>query len=199
MATTGAIRPGGRTARTRAAVFDATLAELVERGFDGLSIEAIAARAGVHKTTVYRRWRTKGELVAQALRASADSRLAATGTGEIADDVRQMSRAVLATMRSRAGVAAVRALVSGGESAREVGDVIQAFFADRIAQVAPLVAQAVQRGQLPPGTDPDLLFRHAAAPIYYRTLIMGEHLGDADADVAADVALAAARAGVFVR
>jgi AcrR family transcriptional regulator len=199
MATTGTSRPGGRTARTQAAVFDATLAELVEHGYDQLSVEAVAARAGVHKTTVYRRWRTKAELVGEALRGTADSRLPIQETDDIIDALRDIGRALLATMHSPAGIAAVRALCSGGEATREIVGFVQGFFADRIRQVAPVVDRAVAHGQLPAGTSPDLLFRHAAAPIYYRTLIMGEHLTDADAELAADAALAAARAGVFSR
>lgn len=197
MATTGTPRPGGRTARTQAAVFDATLAELVEHGYDQFSVEAVATRAGVHKTTVYRRWRTKAELIGKALRDTADSRLPVPETGDIADDIRAIGRAMLATMRSPAGIAAVRALSSGGEATPEIVTFVQGFFADRMKQLAPMVTRAVAHGQLPEGTDPDLLFRHAAAPIYYRTLIMGERLSDADAELAADAALAAARAGVF--
>ncbi|WP_280305829.1 TetR/AcrR family transcriptional regulator [Nocardia neocaledoniensis] len=50
-------RPGGRTARNRALVLDAVLAELTEHGYDALTVDAVAARAGVHRATVYRRWR----------------------------------------------------------------------------------------------------------------------------------------------
>ncbi len=56
MAEPGSIRPGERTAHTRAAVFDATLAELVSEGYARTSVKAIATRSGVHKTTIYRRW-----------------------------------------------------------------------------------------------------------------------------------------------
>ncbi|MFC7589155.1 TetR/AcrR family transcriptional regulator [Nonomuraea antimicrobica] len=52
----GTVRPGGRTARVRAAVLEATQDELVERGFHELTMDQVAARAGVGKTTVYRRW-----------------------------------------------------------------------------------------------------------------------------------------------
>jgi len=198
MATVGASRPGGRTARTQIAVFEAALAELVEHGFDGLNVEGVALRAGVHKTTVYRRWGNKGELVAEALRDAADSSLTIPATGDVADDVRAICHAVLDTMRSPAGVAAVRALASGGDATSEIVAFIGDFFDDRVRQVGPVVARAVDRGQLPAGTDPGLLFRHAAAPMYYRTLIMRERLTTADADLAADAAVAAARAGVFV-
>jgi AcrR family transcriptional regulator len=49
-------RPGGRSARVRAAAIAATLAELAETGYSALSLENVARRAGVHKTTLYRRW-----------------------------------------------------------------------------------------------------------------------------------------------
>src|SRR5207248_10505689 len=58
----GTLRPGGRTARTRAAVFEATLAELALRGYADLSLDGVAARSGVHKTTIYRRWRSRDQL-----------------------------------------------------------------------------------------------------------------------------------------
>jgi AcrR family transcriptional regulator len=105
------VRPGGRTAQTGAAVYDATLAELVRCGYDQASVETIAARAGVHKTTIYRRWRTKDELVASALEAVADSRIEAPDTGDITADLRLLARAVRATLTSPDGAAAVRAMV----------------------------------------------------------------------------------------
>src|SRR4029450_6681196 len=67
----GSVRPGGRTARTRAAVFDAALEELADRGWDQVSVETIAARARVHKTTVYRRWGGKARLGGRALGGAA--------------------------------------------------------------------------------------------------------------------------------
>src|SRR5438445_13559594 len=65
-------RPGGRSARVRQAVLDAAFAELGEKGYGGLSIEAVAQRSGVAKTTVYRRWPTRDELVDDALDSRSD-------------------------------------------------------------------------------------------------------------------------------
>ncbi|MFE7396817.1 TetR/AcrR family transcriptional regulator, partial [Streptomyces sp. NPDC057557] len=56
-------RPGGRTARIRKQVLDAVLSELGEHGYDGLTTDTVAARAGVHRTTVYRRWGDVGGFV----------------------------------------------------------------------------------------------------------------------------------------
>src|SRR5580658_8453688 len=77
----GERRPGGRSARNRAAVLDAAVELLAEASYDDLSMENIAARAGVHKTTVYRRWPTKADLVADAIRARSQAVVPLPDTG----------------------------------------------------------------------------------------------------------------------
>jgi AcrR family transcriptional regulator len=195
----GSVRPGGRTAQTRTAVYEATLAELVRCGYDQTSVEAIAARAGVHKTTIYRRWRTKHELVASALEAVAESRIEAPDTGDITADLRVLARAVRTTLTSRDGGAAVRAIVSGAQSSAEVQRIARRFWATRLAQMGPIVDRAVERGQFPKGTSAAEVIKYVAAPLYHRLLITAEPLTEAAADLAADAALAAARAGVFAK
>ena len=197
MTQAGSVRPGGRTARTRAAVLDATLSELAERGWDQASVETIASRAGVHKTTVYRRWGSKDRLVAEALEVAAERRIPVADTGDVDQDLRALARAVLAILTSRDGAATVRALVAGAQSSPEVGRVVRRFWATRLAHVGPIVDRAVSRGQLPHGTDPDELLRYLAAPLFHRLLVTAEPLTKATADQAAAVTLAAARAGVF--
>ena len=198
MTQAGNVRPGGRTARTRAAVLEAALDELAERGWDQASVETIASRAGVHKTTVYRRWGSKDRLVAEALEAAADRRIQIPDTGDIEQDLRTLARAVLAILTSRDGAATVRALVAGAQDSPDVGRVVRRFWATRLAHVGPLVDRAVSRGQLPNGTDPDDLMRYLAAPLFHRLLVTAEPLTTATADQAAAVVLAAARAGVFI-
>jgi AcrR family transcriptional regulator len=193
----GSVRPGGRTARTRAAVLDATLSELAERGWDQASVETIASRAGVHKTTVYRRWGGKDRLVAEALEVAAERRIQVPDNGDVDQDLRALARAVVAILTSRDGAATVRALVAGAQSSPEVGRVVRRFWATRLAHVGPIVDRAVTRGQLPRGTDPDELMRYLAAPLFHRLLVTAEPLTESTADQAAAAALAAARAGVF--
>ena len=198
MTQAGNVRPGGRTARTRAAVLQAALDELAERGWDQASVETIASRAGVHKTTVYRRWGSKDRLVAEALEAAADQRIQIPDTGDIDQDLRALARAVLTILTSRDGAATVRALIAGAQDSPDVGRVVRRFWATRLAHVGPLVDRAVSRGQLPNGTDPDDLMRYLAAPLFHRLLVTAEPLTTATADQAAAVVLAAARAGVFI-
>lgn len=191
-------RPGGRTAQNRVAVVEATLAELAERGYDRTSVESVALRAGVHKTTVYRRWRTKERLVAAALEAAAGVQIEIPDTGDLALDLRTLARGVRGVLISTAGSAAVRTLVSGAQSSPEVAQVMRTFWAGRLAKVAPIVQRAVADGRLPPGTDPIELMKYLAAPLFHRVLVTAEPVAEADADRAAAVVLVAARAGLFV-
>ena len=198
MSEPGNARPGGRTARTREAVFGATLAALASQGYDRMSVEGVALRAGVHKTTVYRRWGTKDRLLAEALRELAESRIEVPDTGDIGDDLRALARAIQATLSSGEGMATVRALVSGAGVSPEVERIARRFWAARLAQVGLIVERAVGRGQLPRGTSATEVIEHLAAPLYYRLLLMAEAPTGAAADRAAAAALAAARAGIFV-
>ena len=195
--TTGTARPGGRTARTRAAVLDATLAELVASGYTQTSVEAIALRAGVHKTTIYRRWRTKDQLVADALEAAAESRTEVPDTGDIDADMRTLARAVVNTLTSRDGVATVRTIVADAPGSRELEGIVRRFWATRLAHVGPVIERAIERGQLPDRTSPAELMKYVAAPLYYQLLMTAEPLTETSADRAAAAAVAAARAGVL--
>ena len=190
-------RPGGRTARTRAAVYAATLAELVARGYGQTSVEAVAQRAGVHKTTVYRRWHTKDQLIAEALAHAATERTDVVDTGDIDADMRTLARAVVATITSPDGLATVRALVAEAPTSPELGEVLRSFWTSRRTHIGPIITAAIDRGQLPPSTSPSELMKYVAAPLYYQMLLTDEALDVETADRAAAAALAAARAGVL--
>jgi AcrR family transcriptional regulator len=191
-------RPGGRTARTRAAVLDATVAELVARGYAALTVERVANRAGVHKTTLYRRWGGKQGLVAEAVEAFAAAAVEVPDTGQVDEDLRRWARSIVAMLTDRDTGAVVRALFSTGETP-EIRDLRRRFYRTRAALVKPIVERAVARGQVPAGTDAAEVIRQVGAPLYYRFLVIAEPLTTADADRAAAAALAAARAGVLAR
>ena len=193
----GTTRPGGRTARIAQAVFAATIEELSGRGYDGFCIESVAARAGVHKTTIYRRWRTKEELISQALTDTAGARMGVPDTGRVDDDLRALARSVQATLTSPEGGAITRTLLAGAVISPGIRQLMQQFWAARAAATAAIVDRAVRRGELPAGTKPAPVMQAMAAPLYYRLLVTGEPLTEQDADASADAALAAARAGVF--
>lgn len=190
-------RPGGRTAVNRARVLDATLAELAEHGYDRLSLEAVATRAGVHRTTVYRGYGDKERLVADALENGADVTIPVPDTGGVDEDLRLLARGVASMLAMRDGAAAVLALVAGLRGSPAVGRVVQRFWGARLLTIRPIVERAVTRGELAADTDARLLLAHMAAPLYYRMLLTTEPLTDDFADLCAAATLTAARAGLF--
>jgi AcrR family transcriptional regulator len=198
MTAPGTARPGGRTARTAQAVFAAAVVELSARPYAEISIESIAARAGVHKTTVYRRWGSKEELIRQALLGAAAARIQVADTGSFASDVRMLARSVQAILSAPEGAAITRALIVGALSSPEIAELMDQFWAARLAAIGVIVDRAIGRGQLAAGTDAAALMHMIAAPLYYDLLVSREPVTAQDAELSASAALAAAAAGVFV-
>lgn len=194
----GTIRAGGRTARVREAVFAATLVELALHGYSATSIEDIAARARVHKTTIYRRWETKNKLLAAALSDLVDIKPPLPDTGSIETDLRDFARWIVDVLTSHIGAAAVSVLFSDAGRLPEIATIKRDLFVERHKLAAPIVERAIKRGELPLDTDSRELIGLVAAPIYYRLLVTGEPINPAVADRAAVAALAAARAGALV-
>src|SRR5689334_17894869 len=93
---TGAVRPGGRTARTRAAVLAAARDELEAGGYAGLTLEKVAARSGVHLATLYRRWRTVEGLVVDLLGELGKTEIPIPDTGSFKDDLRALALEIAA-------------------------------------------------------------------------------------------------------
>lgn len=195
----GTVRPGGRTARVRAAVREATLAELAEHGYAGLTVDGVAARSGVHRTTVYRRWRNPDGLVADALELAAAEPWPVPDTGDLDGDLRAIARLVLTGLTDPGQGPVTRAFVVAAAQSAAAARSLHAFLARRLEQAAAVVERAVARGEAPAGTDAAEVVRVAVAPLYYRVFVTGEPVDRAAADRAAASAAVAARAGILVR
>ncbi|YCN57972.1 TetR/AcrR family transcriptional regulator [Rhodococcus erythropolis] len=141
-------RPGGRSARVREAVLAATAAELSERGFAAMSIEDIAARSGVHKTTIYRRWSTLSQLVADAAVEVSATTVPIPDTGSIESDLREMARSIVALVTSESGGALVAALFSDAVRTPEVARLKREFYSARYELADIVVRRAVERGEI---------------------------------------------------
>ncbi|WP_250008207.1 TetR/AcrR family transcriptional regulator [Actinoplanes sp. M2I2] len=195
--TVGTIRPGGRTARVRAAVLSAAADALVEHGFAGLDLADVASRAEVGKTTVYRRWGTTAGLVADLLTDMAEQSSPRAETGSLLEDLRANARLVQRTLADPRQGALFRAVIVAATCDPRAAEALHRFYAVRIAEWAPCVEEAAQRGELPAGTDAAEVIRAVSAPLYYRLLISGDPVDAAAADCAAEAAVAAAQAGAY--
>ncbi|HZE41925.1 MAG TPA: TetR/AcrR family transcriptional regulator [Stackebrandtia sp.] len=195
----GTQRPGGRTARVRAAVLDATRDELVERGFHDLNLEAVARRANVGKTTVYRRWGGAAGLVADLLADLDAQSTVLPDTGDIAENMAAQAASVLNALTDARLGRTFKAVIAAATCDERTARALHDFHASRIAAWAAIYDRAVERGELPDGTDTSELVRAVAAPLYYRFTVIQEPIDSRSARRAVDAALAAARAGAFAR
>lgn len=190
----GGQRPGGRSARVRAAILDAALELLAEGSYEGFRIEEVAARAGVNKTTVYRRWPTKAELVADAIRTRSRESVPIPNTGSLDGDLRSLARAVAANIGSPAGASVARTLVAASATAEEVAADAATFWAERIGLATAIVERAVERGDLGRRADAGLVIESLIGPLYVRLLLTGEPVTRSMADRVAALTAAGARA-----
>ncbi|MGN9787368.1 TetR/AcrR family transcriptional regulator [Nonomuraea sp. ZG12] len=173
------------------------MAELSEHGMRGLTVENVAERSGVHKTTVYRRWGSVEGLIADALEMAQEEPWPIPDTGTIKEDLRGVARLVQSGFDDPELGPVSSAFVAAAMQSPEAARALRDFFEARHEQSAQVVRRAVDRGELPVTVDVREVIRVAVAPIYYRLFVAHEPVTERDADRAADAALAAARAGVL--
>ncbi len=168
-------RLGGRSARVRAAVFEATLQVLQERGYEFTSIAEIAGRAGVHETSIYRRWGTKEALLVEAVLARTEEVIRVPDTGTLRSDLMQLLQDLRTFFQSPLGAAITQLLVStAGDT--EMTSARQTYWSRRFALVKVIFERAVQRGEMVASVDPQLLTETLIGPLYVRLLLTNEPL-----------------------
>jgi AcrR family transcriptional regulator len=172
-----------RSEASRLSILHSTLKLLKQQGgFAELSIEAIAADANVGKTTVYRWWPTKAALVADAFSTSADEELRFPNTGSVQRDMSLQMRRLIRIFRSRRGKV-VAALLAGGQSDPELIEAFrERFLWPRRKQAYQTLQRGIDRGELPAGSDLDLVLDSLYGPIYMRFLIRHDNLDESFAD-----------------
>ncbi|WP_326689616.1 MULTISPECIES: TetR-like C-terminal domain-containing protein [unclassified Streptomyces] len=192
----GATRPGGRTARTRAAVLAAVLDELDTDDFAALTIEGLARRSGVHAATIRRRWRTVEGVIVDLLSRTSTT-IPVPDTGSLFGDLHSMAENIAAFHSTPRNRRLIECMVAAAFNDPRADRMLRDAFGDRIQVVSVLVERAVERGEVPPDTDTGEIISALSAPFYYRLLITRRPI-DADlARKAAEVAHQAAVAGTF--
>lgn len=182
---TGSVRITGRAARVVEQVLGATAEELSRVGYAALRVEDIAARSGVNKTTIYRRWPTRAELVAAAIRKQKPPIVHGEGM-RLRDDLKALSRAFVAFHATPVGRGIVRVMQTElGHP--ELEPVVRALRTESRAARAELVTRAIERGELPAGTDPLLVADMIFATMLLRLVTYGEPIDDALIDRLVDV------------
>lgn len=184
-------RPGRpRSAACDQAIVDAALAVFADEGYDGFTIEAVAARAGVGKATVYRRYPGKAELIVSAVSCLTSAEVPEPDTGSMRGDLtlvaHQLVHLLTRTVAGRCVPQLAVALPRSSALAREH----RRFLAERRAVTRAVVERAIARGDVAAGTDPEVVTDLLVGPLFYRHLVSRAPLTDAYADEVVDAVVA---------
>lgn len=169
-------RPGGRSTKVVTAVRQALFDLLAERGLNGVEIPEIALRAGVNRTTIYRRWPTKAALLLALMLEEMRVRVPTPNTGCFQTDLEQMLKGIASILADPA-IRSIFFFLSSRVDP-EAARVKSAFWEQRFADSGEIVTRAVMRGELPKDVSPRVILELAAAPLLYRILILGTSVDD---------------------
>jgi len=165
-------RPGGRSARVRRAVFDSTLSLLMAHGYQSLTIDAVAAAAGVNKTTIYRNWPTKAALVQAAAEDRSANVITTKITGDPERDLIAFLTSVANQVTSPVGQALVIATLNEANDP-QVRQARAAFWRVRFDAASGLIKSATMDANAAGLLDVEAVIEHLIGPLFLRAFITG--------------------------
>ncbi|HEU4421258.1 MAG TPA: TetR/AcrR family transcriptional regulator [Pilimelia sp.] len=168
----------GRSEEARQAVLEAADDLLAEKGFAGLTIEGIAARAGVAKQTIYRWWDTKTEILMDALLQDLAEDLTPPDHGDVARDLRAYLRKLARFLSQSDAGAVFRALIAQAQlDPAFAADFRSRYLDEQWHRDRLPLRRAAERGQLPADLDIAAETDQLVGPLYYRILVTDEPVG----------------------
>ncbi|MFF0176576.1 AcrR family transcriptional regulator [Micromonospora profundi] len=179
------------------AIRRALMQELAAVGYGRLSIEAVARRAGVSKTAIYRRWNSKLDLVVELVAAAAHGKLPVLDTGALRGDLAVLFQAVAHALRHPLASQIIPDLLAEAARNPAIDQTLREVLHARQQEIGGrLITRAVQRGELPADTDPDAAVDLIVGPLYWRLAIARLPLTDSYLDNLVESVAVALGAGV---
>lgn len=160
-------RPGGRSARVRSLVLEAGFAVFVEKGFEAFTIAEVADRAGVHETSIYRRWKTRGALAMDCCLHYAQATIPTPDTGSLRSDLAKLLDSVVAVYSSPQGKALLRMLTLQHAHTFAWHE----FMQRRFDLARAIFDRAILRGEFPGESDGMIVLEALLAPLVMRVLL----------------------------
>jgi AcrR family transcriptional regulator len=170
-------RTGGRSARVRGAVLQATLQATAEHGPGAVTISEIARRAGVHATSIQRRWGSRENVMLDALMAYSDEKLPIPDTGTLRDDLIAFGRSMKAYLATPLGEALARTMAATEDDAALAANRAQ-FWEARYGNARAIIDRAINRNEVAAGTNPELALDMLVAPLHFRKLLTRQPIDD---------------------
>lgn len=169
-------RPGGRTADVTRRINEAILDLLAEGGIENCTFQNVATRAGIERSTLYRRNPDRWPTIMDAIIHLAERETATFRTGSFRTDLLGTLLNLARILNSSLGppLMSVAAALQGGAAPGQA----EKFWESRQQHLAPMFEAAIERGELPADIDRDSLFAMAAGPIYFRRFIASQPVTD---------------------
>jgi AcrR family transcriptional regulator len=152
------------------AILDATADAFVQAGYAGVSIEGVAARAGVSKATIYRRYADKAELVVDAVRCGAKVDDQLVDTGDLRADLKAMMTSLFERLRGEQGPLLLTFAAERIRNPELASTFDRVVVGKKREHIRHLLHSAAARGELAPGIDLDLIAEVPAAVLWHHAL-----------------------------
>lgn len=163
-----------RITRTRLAVRVATLEVLAERGYAGFTVEAVAETARVAKSTIYRHWPNRIDLIADALQTLNPQPALSAAGGSARDEIRRLITHLVDAFSDSVLSSCMPALIEAAEHHDDVASFLHTYSSVRRQTLVDAIEAGVRSGELPGHTDPEMAAVALAGPIIYRRLMTPE-------------------------
>lgn len=177
-----------RSPRKAAQIYAATIEHLAQVGYADLTVEAVADRAGVNKTTIYRSWPSKDELVAAAVTGAAALEFPIPDTGTLRGDLVEVVAAAARLLAGEPGRGVALAMLAAPNrtaTARAAAD----FFTDRLRREAVIFDRARARGEITDDVSGEQVMDLLAGALWFRMLVRSARIDVADAADLVDAVL----------
>ncbi|SLN73574.1 TetR/AcrR family transcriptional regulator [Ruegeria meonggei] len=162
------------------AIQRALFEEWAETGYSALRMERIAARAGVGKAALYRRSKSKFELVTEAVKSAATGLTPIPDTGSFEKDVARLMRRMAATLRHPLVRRILPDLYAEHARSDELAELLESVTRDRRAQAMVMLDRAIERGELTEDTDRQMILDMFIAPLYWHVIVQHRPVRSAD-------------------
>jgi AcrR family transcriptional regulator len=167
-----------RVVRSKATILAATAELISQEGFGGVSIEAVAARSGAAKTTIYRHWPNRDALVIEAFGLCCGPPDGESDTGSLRGDLEQILSGLASFLRAEGSCASLQSLADAARRDPELAGLHTAFIAERRRPLVEALERGLERGELPGGMDIDDAVSVLVGPFFYRAMVSFEPLDD---------------------
>jgi AcrR family transcriptional regulator len=168
------------------AILEAALSEYAAHGLEGMSVDAVAARAGVSKATIYRRYASKAELVVAAGSAASEEHAPVPDCGSLREDLTTALHNLRRLLEDPVVGAAKRMLLVDAMRDRELARLHGESVGARRQGMQELFRRAAERGELRPDVDVEFAAESMGASLFYRYLVMHDRATDVYIDAVVD-------------